>query len=881
MAGVICQASAVAACRYKKLFTYWAFGVFMAVTMLGGAEAVAADELLKDGLTFRPARPDGIYNSGERVSWRVGVRPGAGMQRRFTYTIKRNNWTEIAAGEFEVAEGKDAEIAVAGDAVGEPGMLLVEIRPAEGAGVLKLGAAISPTKIAPAVDRPVDFREFWDAKIAELKTVPENITWHAKESGKSGVTYKTFRMDGFRGSGVHGQWARPEGGGRRPAVVIFQWASPPYPLQKQWVTDWAAKGWLAVNVQPHDVPVDGPPELYAGLPAEIKNYQSIGVGDREKNYFLGMYLNDLRVVEYLSKCDDWDGKTLVMLGTSMGGQQAIAMAGLHPSVTHLIVNEPAGCDMNGPKVSRAAGYPNFPVNRPEVAKTAEYFDAVNFAMDVRATSLVAMGFIDNIVPPAGIWAAYNQIKGEKEAAPMPESAHNHQATAEQQRPFTSRAEAWMEALAAGRAVEVRVTADGGFDDQAWQMKRLGISRLRGGADPNNQEVFSEATAHGWMNGLPKLLDRADGGLIADAVGWREKRTEILAAFEREVYGRVPPAAPDVAWRVVGEEAMEIAGKPVVLRRLIGRAERAEFPAGTVEIEAGVVLAAGVKDQPVVIEFGTGRRWRQRGQTTQEAATQPVWPTWWEQAISRGWGCGYIVPRSIQPDSRDVHRGIIGLVAGGKPRGQEDWGAIRAWAWGFSRLVDELQRREDWGVDGGRIAVAGLSRYGKAALVTLAYDERVWAGLVGSSGEGGTKLSRRRFGEQPENIAGGASFWMAGNYLKYSSEDPRRTVQELPVDAHGLIAACAPRRCFISYGVVEKGDAKWVDARGSYMAGVLAGQVYELLGEQAFGGQWRGRFLESRPPEVGVLEGGRLAWRQHDGGHELTQNWQSFLDWAVK
>lgn len=410
---------------------------------------------LAERIVVRPGRADGVYAVGERVSWRLEAREAGGVGR-YRYVVKRNHWAEVAAGEVEVGSGVAGVIELGGEAVGEAGMLVVEVKPVQGEGRMLLGAAVGPTGIKTAVERPGDFREFWEGKIAEMRAVPENIAWQEKASGKAGVEYKTFRMDGFRGRGVHGQWARPVGGGKRPAVVIFQWASPPYPLEKAWVTEWAAKGWLAVNVQPHDVPVDADAEFYAKLPAEIKNYQSIGVDDRETNYFLGMYLNNWRVVEHLSTCEDWDGRTLVVMGTSMGGQQAMAVAGLHPAVTHLIVNEPAGCDMNGPKVNRAAGYPNFPVNRPEVAEAAKYFDAVNFAMDVRATSLVAMGFVDNIVPPAGVWAAYNQIKGEKEAAPMPESAHNHQATAEQQRPFTSRMEAWMEALGAGKAVEVRV-----------------------------------------------------------------------------------------------------------------------------------------------------------------------------------------------------------------------------------------------------------------------------------------------------------------------------------------------------------------------------------------------------------------------------------------
>lgn len=181
------------------------------------------------------------------------------------------------------------------------------------------------------------------------------------------------------------------------------------------------------------------------------------------------------------------------------------------------------------------------------------------------------------------------------------------------------------------------------------------------------------------------------------------------------------------------------------------------------------------------------------------------------------------------------------------------------------------------VDPAKIGVEGLSRYGKAAIVTLAFDSRVAVGLIASSGQGGTKLHRHIYGEAVENLAGGGYYWMAGNYIKYGASDPPMTAADLPVDSHQLIALCAPRPCFISYGVVERGDAKWVDARGSFMAGVLASPVYELLGKRGFGTP--GDYLIDPMPPVGQLIGGELAWRQHAGGHEVTPNWPAFFDWV--
>src|SRR6185295_5178872 len=199
-------------------------------------------------------------------------------------------------------------------------------------------------------------------------------------------------------------------------LVILQWASPPYPLQKSWVTDRAAEGWLAVNIEPHDVMPDQPKEYYDALPAELKAYNTIETRNRDKNYFLYMYLADIRAVDYLAGRPDWDGKTLVVMGTSMGGQQSLCTAGLHP----------------------------------KVLETAQYFDTVNCATRIKVPSLVSMGFIDTVTPPVGIWTAFNQIQAPKQAAPMPTSPHNHLATPEQAMPWTKASASWLSALVAGR-----------------------------------------------------------------------------------------------------------------------------------------------------------------------------------------------------------------------------------------------------------------------------------------------------------------------------------------------------------------------------------------------------------------------------------------------
>ena len=184
----------------------------------------------------------------------------------------------------------------------------------------------------------------------------------------------------------------------------------------------------------------------------------------------------------------------------------------------------------------------------------------------------------------------------------------------------------------------------------------------------------------------------------------------------------------------------------------------------------------------------------------------------------------------------------------------------------------------------RSGIEGVSRYGKAALVTMAFDTRFAVVLIGSSGEGGAKLHRRNWGEAVENLTGSGEYhWMAGNFLKYGASEATfgsKTPGDLPVDAHELLALCAPRLTFISYGVPEKGDAKWLDHQGSFMAAVAAEPVFRLLGAKDLGVTADYRTAKMPPVNAGLLDG-QLAWRQHDGGHTDAPNWKYFIPWADK
>jgi hypothetical protein len=412
---------------------------------------------------------------------------------------------------------------------------------------------------------------------------------------------------------------------------------------------------------------------------------------------------------------------------------------------------------------------------------------------------------------------------------------------------------------------VQLTAQ---QDHKRTMELLNIKELRPGVNGNNPRAanaanYDEAKANPHPK-LPDPLVLKDGTKVTTAeVWWKKRRPEIVEDFDREIYGRVPASTPKVKWEVTATDKQTVGSVPVVTKRLVGRVDNSSYPLISVEIQLTLTTPAEAKGPvPVIMEFGFGGR----GFGTPLGGRGG--PTWQEQVVSKGWGYALIVPNSIQADNgAGLTKGIIGLCNKGQPRKVDDWGALRAWAWGASRALDYFET--DKAVDAKKVGIEGLSRYGKAAIVTQAYDERFAIGFIGSSGEGGVKLHRRNYGELVENVASSGEYhWMAGNFLKYAG--PLKW-DEMPVDSHELVALCAPRPVFIGAGTREAGDG-WVDAKGMFLAAVGAGPVYKLLGKKDLG-------TEEFPAVETALIDGEAAFRQHSGGHTNGPNWATFLKFA--
>lgn len=369
--------------------------------------------------------------------------------------------------------------------------------------------------------------------------------------------------------------------------------------------------------------------------------------------------------------------------------------------------------------------------------------------------------------------------------------------------------------------------------------------------------------------LPDPLILNNGKKVTDMKTWQKKRrAELFELFDREVYGRMPKNVPGVKWEVISTTKDSVDGIPVIVKKLAGHADNSAYPSITVNIDLTLTTPANaVSPVPVAMEFGFILP---KGFKMPEPPGMPKEPSWQKQVLSKGWGFAILVPTSYQADfGSGLTQGIIGLTNKGQRRKPDDWGALRAWAWGASRALDYFET--DKSVNAKQVVIEGLSRYGKAALVTMAYDPRFAMGFIGSSGAGGAKILRRNFGEQVENLASSSEYhWFAGNFIKYTTI---LKTSDLPVDAHELVALCAPRPVFISSGSQEV-EGGWVDAKGMFLGGAYAGPVYELLGKKGLG-------TYDFPPIETALVDGEVAFRQHKWGHTTGPNWATFLKYADK
>jgi hypothetical protein len=358
--------------------------------------------------------------------------------------------------------------------------------------------------------------------------------------------------------------------------------------------------------------------------------------------------------------------------------------------------------------------------------------------------------------------------------------------------------------------------------------------------------------------LPDPLTFADGRKVKSTADWTKRRGEILKLYETSIYGSVPANAPSVTWSVDEADPKGRSGSALV-KRVIGRF--GNVPDGPA-MRVTLVTPAGAKNRvPVIllINFGGGPP---TPPIAGRGPAAPGDPPVADEILARGWGYAMVGYQDIQPDRANAFTdGVIGLTLapGLSAPASNEWGTIGAWAWATSRIIDYLVT--DPQVDGRRIALQGFSRLGKTTLWAAAQDTRVVALFTACSGEMGAALARRDFGETVDDMAQNFPWQFSGAFQQWVGR-----WNEMPVDAHMLIALVAPRPVFISGGTQDQ----WADPKGQFLAAQAAAPVYQLLGHKDL-------HVDTLPAPDEAVTTGAIGWRYHVGPHAVpADDWRAFL-----
>ena len=367
--------------------------------------------------------------------------------------------------------------------------------------------------------------------------------------------------------------------------------------------------------------------------------------------------------------------------------------------------------------------------------------------------------------------------------------------------------------------------------------------------------------------LPDPLVGADRKPVRDAKAWRARRAEILRLYESNIYGRTPAKTPAVSWQVAETDPKARNGA-AARKKIVGAVgSNVDAPRITVTL---TTPANANKPVPVIllVNFGGGPP-PPPGTATRGPGFNPhADPALADDILGRGWGYATVGYADIQPDRANTSgEAVMALSAAMNPGTATEpdaWGTIGVWSWGISRIIDYFET--DRAVDPKRIAVFGHSRLGKTVLWASAKDERIAAVFSSCSGEMGAALARRDWGETVDDMAQNFPWQFAGALQQYAGR-----WNDMPVDAHMLIALSAPRPVFVTGGTTDQ----WADPVGMFKAAVAAGPVYKLLGRSDLG-------TTELPPLDTPLTKGDLGWHYHTGGHTATPaDWQAFLQFLGK
>jgi cephalosporin-C deacetylase len=390
----------------------------------------AAEPSTNSVLTVSASRADGIYRQGETVEFTISLlhdgQPAENAEVQCT--VSKDGVPPITSSKVKVT-GRTATVTGRLDEAGFLQCRAVYHGTDKMTRTAVGGAAIDPLQIKPSLPVPADFDSFWAGQKAKLAAVPVNARLAPVKSPSTNVECFDLQADSVAAP-VSGYFARPVGAKAKslPIILLVHGAGVRSASLGS-AAGWAARGLLALDLNAHGLPNGRPESYYSNLGAtDLKDYRSRGRESRETVYFLGMFLRLVRAIDVLTAQPEWDGRTVVVHGSSQGGAQSIVAAGLDARVTFFAAGVPAMCDHTGVAVGRVNGWPKFLANPPEppdpkVVEAVRYYDAMNFATRTKAAGILTVGFIDTTCPPTSVYAAYNALPARKQIFNDPPSTH--------------------------------------------------------------------------------------------------------------------------------------------------------------------------------------------------------------------------------------------------------------------------------------------------------------------------------------------------------------------------------------------------------------------------------------------------------------------------
>jgi len=378
--------------------------------------------------------------------------------------------------------------------------------------------------------------------------------------------------------------------------------------------------------------------------------------------------------------------------------------------------------------------------------------------------------------------------------------------------------------------------------------------------------------------LPDPLVFNNGQRVRNANDWiKRRRPEVLELFAENMFGHSPRPQKPLKHEVWDTDRKALEGKAIRKQVTIHFSAKPDGP----KAEVLIYIPTGAhKPVPVFLALSfngnqtaahdpaikLGTTWNPKTHdpepATEESRGRASADT--ERILARGYAFATVCYTDIEPDFKGgyVHgiRTLFFDPGQTEPR-PGDWGAIGAWGYGLSRVMDYLEMDRD--VDAKRVAIVGHSRLGKTALWAGALDQRFAMVISSCSGEGGASLARRNYGETISNLNDRFPFWFAANFARYTDH-----ADQLPVDMHELIALIAPRPVYVTAGETDK----WADPKGEFLACVAAGPVYRLLKANDLG--------TDQMPALDQPIMHTIAYHIHTGGHAITPfDWEQFLAFA--